>query len=115
MLPKTLKPSWLFGVFIRLIEKPLNEELADLFGRSDYSFPVLRFLRIQIEGDKSNLRVAVDTLVKIISLTKPALRTFTRTFLLVKEDNEWKILRCYPSAQELANALAAVSDETEHG
>ena len=93
--------------------KAFEEELADLFGRVDYSFSSPRFLRIQIEGEKANLRVVVDALAKRFGLPRPALRTFTRTFLLVKEGDEWKIWRCYPSAQELANALAAASDETE--
>jgi len=93
--------------------KAFEEELADLFVRVDYSFSSPRFLRIQVEGEKANLRVAVDALVKKFGLPRPALRTFTRTFLLVKEGDEWKIWRCYPSAQELANALAAASDETE--
>jgi CHAT domain-containing protein len=93
--------------------KAFEEELANLFSRVDYSFSSPRFLRIQVEGEKANLRVAVDALVKTLGLPRPALRTFTRTFLLVKEGDGWKIWRCYPSAQELANALAAASDETE--
>ncbi len=93
--------------------KAFEEELADLFGRVDLSFPALHFLRIQIEGDKANLRVSVDALVKRIDSSQPFLRTFTRTFLLVKEGSEWKIWRYYPAAQELVNALAAANDETE--
>jgi hypothetical protein len=93
--------------------KAFEEELADLFGRVDYSFSSPRFLRIQIEGEKANLRVVVNALAKRFGLPRPVLRTFTRTFLLVKEGDGWKIWRCYPSAQELANALAAASDETE--
>jgi CHAT domain-containing protein len=93
--------------------KAFEEELADLFSRVDYSFSSPRFLLIQIEGEKANLRVAVDALVETLGLPRPALRTFTRTFLLVKEGDGWKIWRCYPSAQELANALAAASNETE--
>jgi CHAT domain-containing protein len=93
--------------------KAFEEELADLFGRVDYSFSSPRFLRIQVEGEKANLRVVVNALAKRFGLPRPVLRTFTRTFLLVKEGDGWKIWRCYPSAQELANALAAASDETE--
>jgi hypothetical protein len=93
--------------------KAFEEELANLFSRVDYSFSSPRFLRIQVEGEKANLRVVVDALAKRFGLPRPVLRTFTRTFLLVKEGDGWKIWRCYPSAQELANALAAASDETE--
>jgi len=93
--------------------KAFGEELDDLFGRFDFSFSAHRFLRIQIEGNKADLRVSVDALVKRIGSSQPFLRTFTRTFVLVKEGDEWKIWRYYPTAQELVNALASASDETE--
>jgi len=93
--------------------KAFREELDDLFGRFDLSFSAPRFLRIQIEGDKANLRVSVDALVKRIGSSQPFLRTFTRTLVLVKEGDEWKIWRYYPAAQELVNALASANDETE--
>jgi len=93
--------------------KAFGEELTDLLGRFDFSFSAPHFLRTQIEGDKANLRVSVDALVKRIGSSQPFLRTLTRTFVLVKEGDEWKIWRYYPTAQELVNALASANDETE--
>jgi CHAT domain-containing protein/ketosteroid isomerase-like protein/Tfp pilus assembly protein PilF len=93
--------------------KAFEKELTDLFDKFDFSFSAPRFLRIQIEGDEANLRVSADALVKRIGSPKPYLRTYTRTFVLVKEGDGWKIWRYYPAAQELVNSLAAATDETE--
>ncbi len=93
--------------------QPFAAKLPDLFGRIDFSFSNLRLLRLQIDGDKASLRVAVDVLQREISPPTPILQTITRTFVLVKEKGTWKVWRYYPAAEELARALASTTDEVE--
>ncbi len=90
-----------------------KKNLQGQFATEDYSFSLPVISRLKVEGERADLRAAVNlTTVKLKSREKRE-RRIARNFALVSEDGKWKIRRSAPAEDDLAEALAKAKTEAE--
>src|SRR5215475_12391013 len=91
----------------------LKQNLERQFATESYSFSLPTISRVKAEEDKVGLRATARlTVIDLKSDQKRELQ-LARNFALVREEMKWKVWRCAPAENDLAEALAQAKTETE--
>lgn len=90
----------------------LRKTLQKSFAITSFSFSNIAFSHLRIERNKAFLRASFDQIVTDLRTKAKRTERLHRTFVLVKELGTWKIWRCYPAEEDLAQMLTSeMTDE----
>jgi CHAT domain-containing protein/tetratricopeptide (TPR) repeat protein len=91
----------------------LKQNLERQFATESYSLSLPTISRVKVEEDKVSLRATAHlTVIDLKSNQKRELQ-LARNFALVREEMKWKVWRCAPAEEDLAEALVKVESEAE--
>src|SRR6266542_2326287 len=91
----------------------LKQNLERQFATESYSLSLPTISRVKAEEDKVSLRATARlTVIGLKSNQKRELQ-LARNFALVWEEKKWKVWRCAPAEEDLAEALVKVESEAE--
>src|SRR5262245_51394444 len=91
----------------------LKQNLERQFRTENYSLSLPTISRVKVEEEKVSLRATAHlTAIDLKSNQKRELQ-LARNFALVREERKWKIWRCAPAEEDLAEALVKVESEAE--
>src|SRR5262245_10569449 len=91
----------------------LKQNLERQFATENYSLSLPTISRVNAEEDKVSLRATAHfTVIDLKSNQKRELQ-LARNFALVREERKWKVWRCAPAEEDLADALVKVESEAE--
>ena len=91
----------------------LKQNLERQFATENYSLSLPTISRVKAEEDKVSLRATAHlTVIGLKSNQKRELQ-LARNFALVREERKWKVWRCAPAEEDLAEALVKVESEAE--
>jgi CHAT domain-containing protein/Tfp pilus assembly protein PilF len=91
----------------------LKQNLERQFATESYSLSLPTISRVKAEEDKVSLRATAHlTVIDLMSNQKRELQ-LARNFALVREERKWKVWRCAPAEEDLAEALVKVESEAE--
>ena len=108
----------LVGVTALWSEKSPNlasykQTLQQQYTTENLSFGLPAISRVKVESGKASLRATVTLTSTNLKNQESSEQRLARTFEFVREDGEWKVWRCAPAAEDLAEALAKTSDQAE--
>jgi len=91
----------------------LKQNLERQFATESYSLSLPTISRVKVEEDKVSLRATAHlTVIDLKSNQKRELQ-IARNFAMVREERNWKVWRCAPAEEDLAEALVKVENEVE--
>ncbi len=94
----------------------LKQNLQRQFATEDNSFSSPKISRVKVEKEKDSLRATVNLAIIDLKSSQKREQQIVRNFSLVREDGKWKVWRCVPAENDLAEALVkAKSDEERSG
>lgn len=93
---------------LRQVREVMSRELV----ATKYSFSNISIPRLQIDHNKATLRVSFDQTTNDLRAKTKRTERLHRTFVLVRVSGTWKIWRCYPAEENLAQMLTSeITDE----
>src|SRR5215510_6373862 len=91
----------------------LKQNLERQFATEGYRSSLPTISRVKVEEDKVSLRATAHlTVIDLKSNQKRELQ-IARNFAMVREERNWKVWRCAPAEEDLAEALVKVENEVE--
>jgi CHAT domain-containing protein/uncharacterized protein HemY len=90
-----------------------RQTLQQQFANEDQSYGSPAVSRVKVENDSANLRATIAITSINLKSQQKSERRLILSFELVKEGGAWKVWRCAPAAEDLAEALAKVGSKTE--
>ena len=91
----------------------LKQSLLRQFATEDNSFGSPTFSRVQLEGEQASLRATVKLTISDLKSNRKRQQRIVRNFAFLKEDKKWKIWRCGPAENDLAEALIKAKTDAE--
>src|SRR5262249_1218329 len=90
-----------------------KQNLERQFRTEDDRFSLPTISRVNVEGEKVSLRATVNLTAIDPKSNQKREQQIVRNFALVREDGKWKVWRCAPAEEDLAEALVKAKSEAE--
>src|SRR5262249_38109444 len=91
----------------------LKQNLQRQFATESYSMSLPTISRVKVEGEKLRLRATVNLTVTDLKSNQRRERRIARNMTFIMGDGKWRIWRCAPAENDLAEALARAKTEAE--
>jgi CHAT domain-containing protein/Tfp pilus assembly protein PilF len=91
----------------------LKQNLQRQFSTEDSSFRDLVFSRVSVEGERASLRTIATRTSANLKGDRKREQRIARNFAFVREGGQWRVWRCAPAEDDLAEALAGAKTESE--
>jgi CHAT domain-containing protein/tetratricopeptide (TPR) repeat protein len=91
----------------------LKQNWQRQFTTEDYRFSPPMISRLKVEGEQASLRATVHLTAIDLKSQQPREQQMVRNFAFIREGEQWKVWRSAPAENDLAEALARATEESE--